>query len=328
MNRRTLLTGTIALLTMPFAVEAQQPERMPSIGMIFGGTANMVAHIAAAFEQRLGDLGYAKGRNIRIDYQYTDGTPVNVQAVTTELLGRNVDLLVTWGTVGGVAAKKANATIPVVFLSVADPVAVGLVSNLARPGGNMTGVTSEASSETYAKRLQLLKEIVPGLSRVAVLHSMGDANVGQAMDAINRGALALGIPDVLPVGVRDAGEIDGAFTTMKKQRAQGLLVIGSAFTWAHRQQIADLALRTSLPSSHQFKESVAAGGLIGLGADLVEMARQGAGYADKILKGIKPRDLPVEQPARYELHINLKTAKALGLTIPPSLLLRADQVIQ
>ena len=326
-RRRFLLTSLAGAVAGPRVAEAQRAGKVPTIGMVLGGTAEMTAHITAAFERRLAELGYTRDRNIRLDYQYPDGTPPGVLAVTNDLLRRNVDLLVTWGTVGGGAAKKANATIPVVFLSVADPVAVDLVTTLARPGGNMTGVTSEASSETYAKRLQLLKEIVPALSRLAVLQTAGDANIAQAVDAINQAARALNV-EVVPVNVRDAGELDGAFAAMKQRRAQGLLVIGGAFTWINRQRIAELALATGLPSSHQFRESVAAGGLIGLGADLVEMARQGAGFVDKIVKGARPADLPVEQPSRYELHINLKTAKALGLTIPPSLLARADQVIE
>jgi putative ABC transport system substrate-binding protein len=238
----------------------------------------------------------------------------------------NIDLLVIWSTVGGVIAKRVS-TLPVVFLSVGAPVEIGLVKSLSHPGGNMTGVTFEAASETYAKRLQILKDIVPNLERVGILGAAGDANVAFAMVSLDHSAPQLGVT-LLPVYVGSTGEINAAFETMMSNKAQGLIVIAGALTYSAGAQIADLTLAHHLPSCNAFKETVAEGGLVSLGPDLVEMAKQGAVFADKIIRGASPADLPVEQPSRYELHVNLKTAKALGLTVPLSLLGRADEVIK
>jgi putative ABC transport system substrate-binding protein len=250
-----------------------------------------------------------------------------MSAVLAELIRSKVDVIVVWGTVGSVVAKKATQSVPVVFLSVGAPVEIGLVKSLARPGGNMTGVTFEAASETYGKRLQLLKEIAPRLSRVAVLQAAGDANVAFAMTSLERAAPSLGIR-LEPVEVRSADELESAFGVMNKNGAQALVVIAGSFTFRNGNRIADLARAHRLPSIHGFKETVESGGLISLGPDFIEMARRGAALVDLILKGTKPGDIPVEQPTRYELHINLKTAKVIGVTIPQSILLRADRVIE
>ena len=224
------------------------------------------------------------------------------------------------------AIKRTLTTIPVVFLSVGSPVEIGLVSSLARPGGTMTGVAAAESTEAHGKRLQLLKEILPSLSRVAVLYALNDPNAAPALEAVGRIAPSLGL-QVHSLAAETPTGLEPAFRRMKQLRAQALLVISGGFTCTNREQIATLALANGLPSAYGHPDNVAAAGLISLGTDLIETARQGASYVDKILRGAKPADLPVQQPRKYELHINSKTAKALGLTIPPSLLLRADQVM-
>ncbi len=325
---RAALTGVLALgvLAAPLAVEGQQAGKTWRIGDVFAGSAEVSALLTQALEDRLADRGYVNGRNIRLTHQFVPPEPAHLEKALATLIS-NIDVLVVWGTVAAVAAKKVTRTLPTVFLTVGDPVAIGLANSLARPGGNMTGVTFEASAETYGKRLQLLKELQPDLTRVAVLRAAGDANVVPAMASLERLAPQLRI-HLQPIDVRSADDLGSAFAAMKKNQAQGLVVVAGAFTYLSRQQIVDLALAHHLPSSLPFKEAVEAGGLVSLGPNLVEMARQGAAYVDKIIKGANPGDLPVEQPTRYELIINLKTAKALRLTIPPSVLGRADQVIE
>jgi putative tryptophan/tyrosine transport system substrate-binding protein len=254
-------------------------------------------------------------------------TPQAAAEAVADLLRSNPDLIVAWGTVGAVATKKAGTQVPVVFLSVGVPVEIGLVSSLSRPGGNMTGVTFEAATETYAKRLQLLKEIVPRLSRVAVLYAVGDPNAEHAFKSAQGAAPSLGVQLRL-VPVQGPGDLESAFAAMKTAGADGVLVVAGALTFTSGGRIAALALANRLPSSHAFRETVEAGGLVSLGPNYVDMATQGARYVSKVMNGAKPNELPVEQPTRYDLVINGKTAKALGLTIPPSLLARADQIIE
>jgi len=325
---RRVFLGTLAggLLAAPLAVEAEQAGKVWSIGDVFAGAAEVSGALTKALEDRLADRGYVNGRNIRLIHQFVPPEPARLEEALAILISK-IDVLVVWGTVSAVAAKKVTRTLPTVFLTVGDPVAIGLVKSLARPGGNMTGVTFEASAETYGKRLQLLKDLQPDLRRVAVLRAAGDSNVGPAMASLARLAPQLEI-QLQSVDVRSAADLERAFATMKSKRAQGVVVVAGAFTYLNRQRIVDLALTHHLPSSLPFKEAVAVGGLVSLGPDLVEMARQGAAYVGKIINGSNPGDLPVEQPTRYELLINLKTAKTLGLTIPQSLLLRADQVIE
>jgi putative ABC transport system substrate-binding protein len=226
-----------------------------------------------------------------------------------------------------VAAKKVGSGVPTVFLSVGAPVDEGLVQSLAHPGGNMTGITFEASTETYGKRLQLLKEILPDLRHVAVLGAVGDVNVRFAMKSFDRAAPGLGIT-LASVDLKSAGELDVAFARMKESQAEALIVVAGALTYTVGTQIAARALAAHLPSCQAFKETVMAGGLISLGPDLVAMAGPAAAQIDKIITGTRPADIPVEQPTQYELYINLKTAGLLNLTIPPSMLARADEVIE
>jgi putative ABC transport system substrate-binding protein len=229
--------------------------------------------------------------------------------------------------VTAVAAKESGVSCPVVFATVGFPVTIGLVQSLREPGGNFTGISFEAADDTYGKRLQLLQEILPGLRRVATLGAGDDPNIIPALETARRVAPTLGI-EIMDVRVRSVADLSSGFAEMMNKKAQAVLVIAGAFMFGHRDRVAELALAHRLPSAHGLREGVLAGGLVSLGPDLVVMAGQAAGYVDKILNGAKPGTLPVEQRARYETHVNLKTAKALGLTIPPSILARADQVIE
>jgi putative ABC transport system substrate-binding protein len=226
-----------------------------------------------------------------------------------------------------VAAKKVAGAVPTVFISVGAPVEIGLVQSLAHPGGNMTGMTFEAAIETYGKRLQILKEIVPDLKRVAVLRAVDDPNVGFAMISLNDAAPELGVT-LVPVDIRSADDLEAAFAKMKDSEVEGLLAIAGVLTFTVGAEIAGRALAAHLPLCSPFRETVIAGGLVSLGPDLAAMTRQAAAQVDKIIKGTSPADIPVEQPSRYEVYINLNTGRLLNLTIPPSLLARADEVIE
>ena len=277
-------------------------------------------------ERRLGDLGYTRDKNIILVTQLSEANLQSFENAILSLLPTS-DLLVVAGTVGGVAAKKLVTAKPVVFVSVGAPVDIGLVESLSRPGGNMTGITFEAATETYAKRLQILKEIMPKLNRVAVLQAQGDPNVKFAMASLERAAPDLGV-QLAPVAISSSGDIAAAFDEMKRSQSEALIVVAGLLTVVNGQQIATLALSHHLPSCHAFKETVAVGGLVSLGPDIPAMWRQAAGYVDKIIRGAEPKDLPVQQPTRYELAINLKTANALGLRLPQSLVAGADIVIE
>jgi putative ABC transport system substrate-binding protein len=314
-----------AAVVWPFALRAQQPQKW-RIGDVFGGTQETQGPLAKGLAQRLEDLGYVQGKNITLFNRFVPPEPEAIEDAIRSLLP-NIDLLVVRGTIGGVAAKKLASSVPVIFLSVGAPVDIGLVESLAHPGGNMTGITFEAAAETYAKRLQILKEIIPTLERVAVLGAQGDANVPFAMASLDKLAPAVGVI-LTPIDVKSSDDLIAAFEEMQRRQTEGLIVIAGLLTYANSRQIANLALAYRLPSCHAFRETVVAGGLVSLGPDIVAMNRQVAAYIDKILRGAKPADLPVSQPERYEMFVNLKTAKALGVTIPLTLLARADEVIE
>jgi putative ABC transport system substrate-binding protein len=238
-----------------------------------------------------------------------------------------VDLIVSFGTQGVTAAKNATETIPIVMIAVRDPVGTGLIASLARPGGNVTGVSGYAGLETVAKQLELLKETVPKIRRVAILSNPANAYHQLAMREVNVAARSLGVQLQL-LEARGPNEFDGAFAAMAKERVGALLVLSDVIFNSHRTRLADLAARSRLPAAYGNRESVEAGGLMSYGPSFLDLHRRAATYVDKILKGVKPAELPVEQPTKFELVINLKTAKALGLTIPPSLLRQADELIQ
>jgi putative ABC transport system substrate-binding protein len=324
MKRRNFIILLGGLVAWPYRAEAQGTQKVWRIGYVFPAAPSVVGHFADAFERHLVDLGYNPGRNLIVTRRFPE--PNHVEDAIRELLPET-DVLVTWTTVGGVAAKKLTSTIPVVFLAVGAPVDIGLVQSLNHPGGNMTGVTFEAAIETYAKRLQILTQIVPNLERVAVLRTIGDPNVTFAMKSVVQAAPALKITLQL-IDIKTADELPNAFEMMKSLKAQALLVISSAVTYGASKQIAELAFAHHLPSCSPFREEVAAGGLVSLGPDMEVMAEQGADLVNKIIKGAKPNELPVEQPSRYEMFVNVLTAKTFGLILPETFLSRADQVIE
>jgi putative ABC transport system substrate-binding protein len=278
-----------------------------------------------AFRGRLRELGYVEGQNLTIEYRYSGGQFERLAPLARDLVGLGVDVLVAWSPAGALAARRATSQIPVVFLAAGDVVASGLVSTLARPGGNVTGVSFEATLETYAKGLELLKEAVPSLTRVARL--LAEPASPAATQQLYAGAKALRL-ELHDVEVKTPADLEAAVRTAKAQGCQALYIVPSGFTRTFGRRLAELALANRLPSFHPFTENVVAGGLLSYAPSLTDIARHGALYVDRILKGSKPTDLPVEQPTRFDFVINLKTAAALGLKIPPSLSLRANHVIE
>ena len=332
MDRRTFLGAlTGSLLTSPLAAEGQPAGKVPKIGLL---STTPLEHPQARagldqFRQALGELGYVEGQSIVIEHRSAEGRVERFPALAAELVRLKVDVIVVFSTPSARAARQATTTIPIVAAAMQDPVRDGLVANLARPGGNVTGLTF-LGLELVPKRLALLKEAVPGISRVAVLwHPGGLAErTGQEMvKEAEAAARGLGLQLQL-VRAEAPKDLDGAFAAMTRWRADALIPLPSPMLFAERKPIVDLAARHRLPAMYIAREFVDLGGLMAYGASQLDLIRRGATYVDKILKGAKPADLPVEQPTKFELVINLKTAKALGLTIPQSLLQRADQVIE
>jgi putative tryptophan/tyrosine transport system substrate-binding protein len=324
---RRVFLGTLAsgLLAAPL-VEAQQAGKVYRIGML--ETTSMALNSAnlEAFRQGLRDLGYVEGRNYIIEYRSADGRRERFPDLAAELVRLKVDVIVTRGTPAVMAAKNATATIPVVMAASAEPVLSGVVSSLARPGGNVTGLSADVV-EISGKRLELIREVVPGVSRVAALFNMSNPNDALQWKEMESAAPSLRVQLQL-LDVRKPGDFAGAFDAAVKRRAGALVVGIDALTWANHRPIVDLAAKHRLPAMYAGREFVDAGGLIAYGVSYPHLYHRAASFVDKILKGAKPADLPIEQPTKFELVINLKTAKALGLTIPPSLLQRADEVIQ
>ena len=279
-----------------------------------------------AFRQALRDLGWVEGKNISIEYRYAEGRSERLPGLVADLLRLKVDIIVTTVTPDAVAAKKATKTIPIVMASPGDPVASGLVESLARPGGNVTGL-SQIAPELAAKRLQLLKELAPKLSRVGVIWSPQDLISTQVWNEIQLPARELGV-QLHSLETRSLGDFDKTFEDAIRARVDALVILPAPVFVTNRKRIVDFASKQRLPSIYHLREFVDSGGLIAYGPDRSDLFRRAATFVDKILKGVKPADLPVERPTKFELIINLKTAKALGLTIPPSVLLRADEVIQ
>ena len=327
MDRRDTILALFALGAAPLAAEAQQAAKIARIGYL---TANRAAspHLQAAFRQGLHDLGYVEGRTIVIEYRDAEGKLEQLPELAAELIALKVDVIVVGGTLQALAAKQATKTIPIVFTTAGDPVASGLVASLARPGGNVTGL-SNLAVELVGKCLELLKQVVPGVSRVAVLRHPGAQ--GQRMENdILKGAevaaLALGVR-LQFVEARGPADFDRAFSDMTSARAGALTVLGGTMFFAERRRLVDLAAKNRLPAVYPEREYVDAGGLMAYGPNAADLSRRAATYVEKILKGAKPSDLPVEQPTKFELVINLKAANALGLTVPQSVLGRADEVI-
>ena len=326
-NRRKLIMalGACALAT-PFGSFAQQPTRIPRIGYLSATSSAVVAERMDAFKLRLRELGYVEGKNIVIEYRSGEGKLDRLPGFAAELVRLNVDLLVTGGPVATRAAKEATRTIPIVMLFDPDPIANGFVASLARPGGNITGLSTLAP-ELSSKQLELMKEIVRGLSRVAVIGSSAAPGNGHVLVDLERAARALKV-QLQILDVLDPKDIETAFRAATKGRAEAIVVLQSPFTTLHATQFIELAAGNRLPAFYPSSSFVQAGGLVSYGVSLSDLSRRAAVYVDKILKGAKPADLPVEQPTTFELVINMKTAQALGIKVPNSILVRATKVIE
>jgi putative ABC transport system substrate-binding protein len=319
------LVGGVAA-AWPLAARAQQPERVRRIGVLMNIASDDAEGQArlAAFHQGLQQLGWTVGHNVRIDYRWGGADAERFHRGAAELIALAPDAILASGTPSVAALQQATGRTPIVFAQVTDPVGSGLVESLARPGGNTTGFTAFEYGVS-AKWLELLKEIAPRVTRVAVLRDLA-IGIGY-LAAIQAVAPALGV-ELTPVGVRDAGEIERAVTAFARGSNDGMIVPPSTLALTHRELIAKLAVRHRLPAVYGFRYHVAIGGLVSYGPDTIDPFRRAAGYVDRILKGEKPADLPVQAPTKYELVINLKTARALGLDVPPTLLARADEVIE
>ncbi len=322
MKRRGALIALAATIGFALEAHAQGPDKSPVIGTLDGGERLSWWN---AFKRQMHDLGYVEGKNIVYEARYAKGRLDQLPSLAQELVRRDVAVIVTSSSAAAQAASHATSKIPIVTASTSDHVSIGLAASLARPGGNVTGVSSVAS-ELTAKRLELLREILPKLSRLAVLwHSenVGSHTTMRDLQAACRSAKVA----LLNVGIKKPEEITGAFLTAARDRAEAVFVVLAPLTYAERQRIAELAIKHHLPSMHGGAEFVSAGGLVSYGASYPDLFRRAAAYVDKILKGAKPADLPIEEPTKFELLVNLKTAKALGVTVPQSVMLRADRVI-
>ena len=318
----TLLGGAAA--AWPLAARAQQAAKRPTIGFLGTNTPSAQSQWTAAFVQRLRELGWIEGRTLAIEYRWAEGRSERFAELATDFVRLKVDVIVTLGG-AVIPAKQATSVIPIVFAVATDPVGSGLVASLARPGGNVTGLSLQ-QSDIAPKRLELLREVVPGLGRLAVMTNISSPGAALEMREVQGTARALHL-DVVTVEIRRPADIAGAFDALK-DRAQAVYVVNEPLTITNRALINTLALAARLPTMHGSREQVEAGGLISYAANFPDLFRRAADYVDKILRGAKPADIPVEQPTKFDLVINLTTAKALGLAVPPTLLARADEVIE
>jgi putative ABC transport system substrate-binding protein len=325
--RRTFLAGTGAvLLASLLTAEAQDAPRVPRVGYLFSFTPAEGRHLWEACRQGLRELGYVEGRNIILEPRWADGQYERLPGLAADLVRLNVDVIVVAATPGSLAVKAATNTIPVVIVAVGEPVKTGLVASLARPGGNVTGL-SLLTAELSGKRLDLLGRVLRSVPRVAILMNPGNPIHAIFLEETRVAAQRLRV-QLQPLEARTPKEIEQVFDAATRGRASALIVFDDPVIWSYRTQIVAAAARRGLPAMYGYREFVDDGGLMSYGPDRIDQYRRTATYVDKILKGAKPGDLPVEQSTKFELAINLKTAKALGLTIPPSLLQRADQVIE
>jgi putative tryptophan/tyrosine transport system substrate-binding protein len=324
LSRRDFLAGTVAALSAPRIAAAQQAGGAPRIGLLFYGSPGSAPELEA-FRKGLTDVGYIEAQNIAVEYRFADGRPERLLELATQLVALKPSVIVAPGTPAAVAAKQATGTIPIVFVGVADAIGSGLAARLARPAANVTGLTSN-SAQLGGKRLELLKAVVPKASRIAVLYNPGDSSNVLASKDLEQSAPALGLT-LQRVEVRTPAEFDSAFTAMTRGHAQALFGAAGLLTTPNRQVLVNLAAKARIPAIWGERQFVESGGLMSYAADFYDQIRRSAIYVDKILKGIPPSDLPIEQPTKLDLVINLKTAKALGLVMPGSLLLQADRVI-
>ena len=327
MRRRDflILTGATAAVACPLAARAQQVRRLPTIGFLGPNTPAVEGQWDAAFVQRLRDLGWIDGRNVAIEYRWAEGRTERAAEIAAEFVRLKVDVIVTAGTANVAMAKQATAVIPIIFASAGDPVGTGLVASLARPGGNVTGLSSQ-TTELGPKKLEFLREVVSGLRRLAIMADVGSPNAVLEMGEVRAAAGALGL-DVATFEVRRTEDIAPAFDALNG-RAEALYVASSPLLGTNQIRINILAAGARLPTMYGNRDSVETGGLMSYGANLADQYRRAANYVDKILRGAKPADLPVEQQTRFDLVVNLITAKAIGLTIPETFLVRATEVIE
>ena len=324
-GRRVAALATASALVVVAQTHSQQPGPRRRIGVLLGGLSPDSKE-AKAFRQGLLDAGYSEGRDVAIEWRTASGDYSRLPELAADLVQRNVEVIVTTGTVAAQAAKRATSAIPIVMTVVADPVGSGLVTSLAHPGGNVTGL-SNMLAELSAKRLQLLNEAIPRVARVAVLWNPDTPWHTKVLEDLKAAAPSLSI-ELKVVSARTPGEFGPAFSAARRAHAQALYALDDPLFLVHRAMLLELASTGRLPAIYGARDFPEAGGLMSYGANYVDLYRRSAGYVDKILKGAKPGDLPIEQPTNFELVVNLKTAKALGLTIPQSILLRADEVLQ
>jgi putative ABC transport system substrate-binding protein len=323
---RILFVVVLGFVWAALTAHAQGADRLLRIGFLGNSTATLEANLIGPFRDGLRELGYVEGQNILIEYRWAEGKYERFPALIAELIALKVDVIVTAGTPASLAVKKATTSVPLVMIAVGDPVGTGLVASLARPGGNATGVTS-ISPELEGKRLELLREVFPGVARIAVLWNPVSPFQVVAEKEVQAAAGVLRIP-VLSLGVRAAEELDNAFAAILREQANALLVLADRLFLHNRERIMEFAAKNRLPGVHAYRELVEAGGLMSYGPSYADLHRRAATYVDKILKGARPSDLPVERPTKFELVVNLKAAKALGIDIPQSVLLRADEMIE
>jgi ABC-type uncharacterized transport system substrate-binding protein len=326
MDRRAFIVTMAGLLAAPLAAGAQQPRDSARIGVLSSSSPRREQGYLAAFQQGLRDLGYSEGKNVLIDRRYAAGQFDTLPELAAELVRLKVDILVVTGTPAALAAKNATHLIPIVMVTAADPMGTGLITSLARPGGNVTGLTDFAAG-VVAKRLELIKEMIPSATRVAVLLNPDNSSSQPQLQLTQKAGSALGL-SILSVEAKRLDDIDRAFATMRAKHATALLLIADGLLGSNRKRIIELTAKSRLPAIYWRREFVEDGGLMSYGASVGDLYRRAATYVDKILTGAKPAELPVEQPTKFDLVINTKAAKSMGLTIPPSLLQRPDQVIE
>jgi ABC-type uncharacterized transport system substrate-binding protein len=326
MRKAGVLSLFVVVLLAVAVADAQQPKKVSKIGYLSPSSPSADSARVEAFRQGLRDLGYVQGKNIVIEYRYAGGKPELLPDLAAELIRLKVDVIMTFGGPGTVAAKGATKTIPIVITDVSDPVALGLIASLAHPGGNVTGL-SPLAKEISGKQLELLMEAFPRVSRVAILLDQTSHSNALSLEEIKVAAGALQVA-LQPLQVRGPDDLEPTFSAVKRERADALIVLRTGGTSTYRARIVNFTAKSRLPAMYADSEFTEAGGLMSYGSNRVDLVRRAATYVDKILKGTKPADLPVEQPKKFELVINLKAAKQIGLTIPPNVLARADKVIK
>jgi len=321
-----IVAFALSVLLTPPATEAQQRAHLPRVGYLGTSSASLEAELVKAFRDGLRDLGYVEGQNILIEYRWAEGNYQRFPDLVADLVNLKVDLILTAGTPGALAAKRATQTIPIVMAVTGDAVGTGLVSSLARPGGNLTGLTMMVP-DLEGKRLEILREVVPKLTALVVLLNTANPLTAIQWKQTEISARTLGI-QLQSVELRRPEEFKDAFAKVARQRPDGITMVADRFLLAHRMQIVDFVAKTRLPAIYPYRDFVVAGGLMSYSPSYEDLFRRSATYVDKILKGAKPSDLPIEQPTKFELLVNMRTAKTLGVPIPPSLLLRADHVVE